>query len=91
MTSPRPYSRIHLLSGTKGFVRKWPVRGIALEPNAHSFMSDEEMEARRLAEEAKGDQAWKPAGRKRNISTALQAYARMVTSSDRGAIRDVNI
>ncbi len=43
--SPRPYSRIHLLSGTKGFVRKWPVPGIALEPNAHEFMSDEEMEA----------------------------------------------
>ncbi|HKK68677.1 MAG TPA: Gfo/Idh/MocA family oxidoreductase, partial [Bacteroidales bacterium] len=33
VTSPRPYSRIHLLSGTKGFVRKWPKRGIALEPN----------------------------------------------------------
>lgn len=44
VTSPRPYSRIHLLSGTEGFVRKWPVRGIALEPNAHSFLSDEEME-----------------------------------------------
>ncbi|PWD98977.1 acetylgalactosaminidase [Marinilabilia rubra] len=44
VTSPRPYSRIHMLSGTKGFVRKWPKRGIALEPNAHSFLSDEEME-----------------------------------------------
>ena len=44
VTSPRPYSRIHLLSGTKGFVRKWPVQGIALEPNAHSFLPEEEME-----------------------------------------------
>ena len=44
VTSPRPYSRIHLLSGTKGFVRKWPVRGIALEPDAHSFLPEEEME-----------------------------------------------
>jgi len=44
VTSPRPYSRIHLLSGTKGFVQKWPVQGIALEPNAHSFMGEEEME-----------------------------------------------
>lgn len=26
VTSPRPYSRIHFLSGTKGFVRKWPER-----------------------------------------------------------------
>ncbi len=24
VTSPRPYSRIHLLSGTKGIARKWP-------------------------------------------------------------------
>ncbi len=44
ITSPRPYSRIHLLSGTKGFVQKWPVRGIALEPDAHSFMNNEQME-----------------------------------------------
>ncbi len=44
VTNPRPYSRIHLLSGTKGFARKWPQRGIALEPNAHTFLSDEEME-----------------------------------------------
>ena len=44
VTSPRPYSRIHLLSGTKGFVQKWPVQGIALEPFAHSFMGEEEME-----------------------------------------------
>ncbi len=45
VTSPRPYSRIHMLSGTKGFVQKWPIQGIALEPNAHSFLGDEEMEA----------------------------------------------
>ena len=44
VTSPRPYSRIHLLSGTKGFVQKWPIQGIALEPFAHSFMEEEEME-----------------------------------------------
>jgi len=44
VTSPRPYSRIHMLSGTKGFVQKWPVQGIALEPFAHSFLEDEQME-----------------------------------------------
>jgi predicted dehydrogenase len=44
VTSPRPYSRIHMVSGTKGFAQKWPRKGIALEPNAHSFMSDEKME-----------------------------------------------
>ena len=44
VTNPRPYSRIHLLSGTKGFVQKWPMQGIALEPFAHEFMGQEEME-----------------------------------------------
>jgi len=44
VTSPRPYSRIHMISGTKGFAQKWPRTGIALEPNAHSFLAEEEME-----------------------------------------------
>ncbi|MDF1575584.1 MAG: Gfo/Idh/MocA family oxidoreductase [Bacteroidales bacterium] len=44
VTSPRPYSRIHLLSGTRGFVQKWPVQGIALDPEAHSFLDQEQME-----------------------------------------------
>jgi len=44
VTSPRPYSRIHMISGTKGFVQKWPVQGIAIEPNAHQFMEEKEME-----------------------------------------------
>jgi hypothetical protein len=33
-----------MLSGTKGFVQKYPVQGIALEPNAHEFLSEKEME-----------------------------------------------
>jgi predicted dehydrogenase len=41
-TSPRPYSRIHMLSGTKGMAMKWPERKIALEPNAHSWLTDVE-------------------------------------------------
>lgn len=45
VTSPRPYSRIHMLSGTKGFVQKWPIRGIALEPDAHHFVSEEKMDS----------------------------------------------
>lgn len=45
VTSPRPYSRIHMLSGTKGFAQKWPRTGIALEPNSHHFLPDEEFQA----------------------------------------------
>ena len=43
VTSPRPYNRIHMLSGTKGFVQKYPVQGIALEPSAHNFLPEEDM------------------------------------------------
>jgi predicted dehydrogenase len=45
VTSPRPYSRIHMLSGTKGFVQKWPRRGITLEPDGHMWLSDEDMDS----------------------------------------------
>ena len=40
--------------------------------------------------EAKGKDAWKPAKpRKRNVSTALRAYAAFATSAARGAVREV--
>ncbi len=45
VTSPRPYSRIHMLSGTEGFAQKWPRTGIALEPDAHWWLSDEELDS----------------------------------------------
>jgi hypothetical protein len=41
VSSPRPYSRIHLLSGTKAFAQKWPQPHIAF---GHSAVSDEKME-----------------------------------------------
>ena len=37
--------------------------------------------------EAKGAKAWKPAKRKRKVSTALRAYAALTTSAARGAVR----
>jgi len=44
VTSPRPYSRIHMVSGTKGFAQKYPKLGIALEPNAHQYLSEEKLQ-----------------------------------------------
>ena len=41
VTSPRPYSRIHLLSGTEGMARKWPLPGRIAQ--GHSWLKDEEM------------------------------------------------
>ncbi len=46
--------------------------------------------ARRAAMEAKGDAAWKPVNRQRYVSQALQAYAALTTSADRGAVRDLS-
>lgn len=45
VTSPRPYSRIHLVSGTKGFAQKWPRTHIALEPDAHRALKSEQMDS----------------------------------------------
>ncbi|MFD1631275.1 Gfo/Idh/MocA family protein [Pseudopedobacter beijingensis] len=42
VTSPRPYSRIHLISGTKGFAQKYPLPGrIAISHNR--FFNEKEM------------------------------------------------
>lgn len=41
-TNPRPYDRLHLISGTKGMARKWPKPAIALEPEAHQYLNPEE-------------------------------------------------
>jgi dihydroxy-acid dehydratase len=48
------------------------------------------MAERRAAMEAKGEAAWKPANRQRVVSQALQAYAALTTSADRGAVRDLS-
>ena len=53
-------------------------------------VSDNELEQRRIAMDAKGDDAWQPANRVRHVSQALQAYAAMTTSASRGAVRDVS-
>lgn len=45
---------------------------------------------RRVAMQAKGAAAWKPAERQRVVSPALRAYAAMTTNAARGAVRDVS-
>ncbi len=43
VTSPRPYSRIHLVSGTKGIASKYP--GPPRISTGHEWMSEEELKA----------------------------------------------
>jgi len=56
----------------------------------HLAIADDELARRRAAMEAKGDAAWQPVNRERTVSAALQAYALMATSADKGAVRDVS-
>ena len=50
-------------------------------------LSDEELAARRREEEARGRKAFTPPFRQRTVSKSLKAYAAMVSSADKGAIR----
>lgn len=50
-------------------------------------ISDEELAARRVAEEAFGSDAFTPRGRDRVVSKALRNYAAAVTSADKGGVR----
>jgi dihydroxy-acid dehydratase len=53
-------------------------------------LSDEELNARREAELARGNDAFKPKDRDRQVSKALKAYASMVSSADKGAVRMID-
>ncbi|VAW16091.1 Dihydroxy-acid dehydratase [hydrothermal vent metagenome] len=57
------------------------------ERKINLLISEEELGERRRIEDAKGAGAFKPAKRKRKVSKALKAYASMVSSSDKGAVR----
>lgn len=48
-----------------------------------------ELDKRKQKEVARGNKAFTPVNRNRQISTALKAYASMVTSADQGAVREV--
>ncbi|MGN6580073.1 MAG: dihydroxy-acid dehydratase [Bordetella sp.] len=77
--------------GTIGLVEEGDTIEIDI-PNRrmHLAVSDAELVKRRAAMQARGDKAWKPENRVREVSLALQAYAALATSADRGAVRDVS-
>ncbi|QMV02293.1 dihydroxy-acid dehydratase [Devosia sp. D6-9] len=75
--------------GTIGLVREGDIIEIDI-PNRtiHLKISDDELVQRRHDQDQLG---WKPAHpRKRNVSTALRAYAAFATSAARGAVRDLD-
>ncbi|OCJ18359.1 dihydroxy-acid dehydratase [Rhizobium sp. AC44/96] len=74
--------------GTIGLVRDGDMIDIDIPNRTISLrVDDKELATRRAAQEEKG---WHPAEvRKRNVTTALKAYAAFATSADRGAVRDL--
>jgi dihydroxy-acid dehydratase len=50
-------------------------------------LSETEIFKRHKEEEAKGEMAYRPENRRREISTSLKAYAATVSSADKGAVR----
>ena len=61
-----------------------PLRRIEL------MISDQELEIRKKAQDARGKMAYQPANRNRVISKALKAYASLVASADKGAVRIID-
>ncbi|MEQ4924001.1 dihydroxy-acid dehydratase [Proteus hauseri] len=59
-----------------------PTREITLK------VDDKTLADRRDAQNARGDKAWTPKNRERQVSFALRAYASLATSADKGAVRD---
>ncbi len=57
------------------------------ERKINVMLADGELEKRRAKELAKGEAAFTPAGRNRKVSAALQVYAQLASSADRGAVR----
>jgi dihydroxy-acid dehydratase len=56
----------------------------------HLAVDEAELVARHQRQQARGADAYTPADRQREVSAALQVYAAMATSADRGAVRDIS-
>ncbi|WP_274629421.1 dihydroxy-acid dehydratase [Arvimicrobium flavum] len=74
--------------GAIGLVREGDIIEIDIPNRTINLkVSDDELLARRAEQDVKG---WKPVEkRKRNVTTALRAYAAFATSADKGAVRVV--
>ena len=75
--------------GLIGLVQTGDIIAIDIPSRQISLKVDEQtLAARRTAEEARGEKAWSPQNRERQVSFALRAYALLATSADKGAVRD---
>jgi len=76
--------------GAIGLVRNGDIIEINIpERSIRVKLADEELAERRIEEESRGAKAFTPQVRQRTVSKALRAYAKMVSSADKGAVRIV--
>ena len=76
--------------GNVGLLRDGDMISIDIRARSiNAEVSEEEFAARRKEEMARGDAAFTPHSRQREISKALRAYSKLVSSADKGAIRMV--
>ena len=74
--------------GNVGLLRDGDMISIDIRTRSiNAEVSEEEFAARRAEEMSRGEAAFTPHARQREISKALKAYSRLVSSADKGAIR----
>ena len=78
--------------GAIGLVEQGDTIRIDIPNRSINVLLDEaELNKRRKTMDAKGEAGWKPVkDRPRKVSAALKAYAKMATSADKGAVRDIS-
>ena len=79
--------------GAIGLVEQGDIIEINIPARSINVALDEaELARRRASMEAMGDSAWQPqSARPRKVSAALKVYAKMATSADKGAVRDLSL
>lgn len=77
--------------GNIGLVRTGDIIDINIpERSINVNLTATELEERRKEEELRGKAAFTPSNRQRSVSKALKAYASMVSSADKGGIREID-
>ena len=77
--------------GNIGMVREGDIIEIDIPNRSINVkLSEETLNERREAEIRRGAEAFKPNDRDRQVSKALKAYASMVSSADKGAVRMID-
>ena len=83
---PRRWTLLPTATNIHGMGYVYTDGDLAFEPVL--LIDDATLTERRVRMDALGNEAWRPGPRERKVSVALQAYALMATSADRGGVRD---